>query len=347
MRAMASSPEICVFGAGSIGCYVGGQLAATGAAVRFIGRERVVAEVREHGLRLTDWQGADLKVPASDVHISTGHEALASADLVLVTVKSAATEEAGGALAAGLKPGASVISFQNGLHRADVLRGLLPGRAVLQGMVPFNVAAQGQGHFHAGTEGTLEVEQHAVLAPFLAAFTRAGLPLKQHADIVAVQWAKLLLNLNNAVNALADLPLKEELSQRAWRRCLALAQSEALAVLKHAGVKPAKLTPLPPGWIPTLLEGPDAVFRSLAKKMLAIDPKARSSMWDDLHAGRKTEVDYLNGEVVRFAHQHGLSAPVNSRLVELIHEAESGKRRAWTGDALLADLKQAELEDGP
>ncbi|MBN9682850.1 MULTISPECIES: 2-dehydropantoate 2-reductase [unclassified Corallococcus] len=342
---MASTPEVVVFGAGSIGCYVGGRLAATGATVRFIGRERIVAEVRAHGLHLTDWQGADLKVPSADVRIDTGPEALSTADLVLVTVKSAATEEAGQTLAPRLKPGAIVISFQNGLHNAAVLRGLLPGLTVLTGMVPFNVAAQGQGHFHAGSEGTLEVERHAVLAPFVEAFTRAGLALKQHADIVAVQWAKLLFNLNNALNALANLPLKEELSQRAWRRCLALAQGEALAVLERAGVKPAKLTPLPPGWIPVLLGSPDAVFGVLAKKMLAIDPKARSSMWDDLHAGRKTEVDYLNGEVVRLAHQHNLSAPVNSRLVELIREAESGQRRPWTGEALLADLKQAELEN--
>ncbi|MFP2898562.1 2-dehydropantoate 2-reductase [Corallococcus sp. 4LFB] len=340
---MASSPELCVFGAGSIGCYVGGRLAATGAVVRFIGRERVVSEVRAHGLHLTDWQGADLKVPAADVRIDTEPEALATADLVLVTVKSAATEEAGRTLAARLKPGAVVISFQNGLHNAEVLRGLLPGRTVLTGMVPFNVAAQGQGHFHAGSEGTLEVARHAGLEPFLEAFVRAGLPLKQHADIVAVQWAKLLFNLNNALNALADLPLKEELSQRAWRRCLALVQKEALAVLDRAGVKPAKLTPLPPGWIPLLLGAPDAVFGVLAKKMLAIDPKARSSMWDDLHAGRKTEVDYLNGEVVRLGQQHGMPVPVNSRLVELIREAEGGNRRAWTGVALLADLKGAAL----
>ncbi|WP_223637493.1 2-dehydropantoate 2-reductase [Corallococcus sp. EGB] len=338
---MASAPVIVVFGAGSIGCYVGGRLAATGATVRFIGRERIVGEVRAHGLHLTDWQGADLKVPAADVRIGTEPDALASADLVLVTVKSAATEDAARTLASRLKPGTLVISFQNGLHNAEVLRGLLRGRPVLTGMVPFNVAAQGQGHFHAGSEGTLEVERHAALAPFVEAFARAGLPLKQHADIVAVQWAKLLFNLNNALNALADLPLKEELSQRAWRRCLALAQGEAFAVLARAGVKPARLTPLPPGWIPLLLLSPDAVFATLAKKMLAIDPKARSSMWDDLHAGRKTEVDYLNGEVVRLASKHGLRAPVNARLVALIHEAEAGNHRAWTGEALLADLESA------
>ena len=72
--------------------------------------------------------------------------------------------------------------------------------------------------------------------------------------------------------------------------------------------------------------------------MLAIDPKARSSMWDDLHAGRKTEVDYLNGEVVRLAHRHGALRAGDARLVELIHEAESGaaprsgpgRRCSWT-----------------
>ncbi|TSC25087.1 2-dehydropantoate 2-reductase [Corallococcus sp. Z5C101001] len=343
---MASSPEIGVFGAGSIGCYVGGRLAATGAAVRFVGRERVVEEVRAHGLHLTDWRGADLKVPAAEVRIGTEPEALATADLVLVTVKSAATEEAGRTLASWLKPGASVISFQNGLHNAEVLRGLLPGRTVLTGMVPFNVAAQGRGGFHAGSEGTLEVARHAALAPFLEAFARAGLPLKQHADILAVQWAKLLFNLNNALNALADLPLKQELSQRAWRRCLALAQAEALAVLDRVGVRPAKLTPLPTHWVPALLKLPDAVFAVLAKKMLAIDPKARSSMWDDLHAGRKTEVDFLNGEVVQLARTQGLSAPVNARLVALIREAERGDRRAWTGEALLADLTAAQASKG-
>ena len=71
-----------------------------------------------------------------------------------------------------LKPGAVVISFQNGLHNAAVLRGLLPGHTVLHGS-GLDVAAQGQGHFHAGSEGTLEVERHAALAPFVDAFTRA------------------------------------------------------------------------------------------------------------------------------------------------------------------------------
>jgi 2-dehydropantoate 2-reductase len=84
---------------------------------------------------------------------------------------------------------------------------------------------------------------------------------------------------------------------------------------------------------------PDVLFRPLAGRMLAIDPLARSSMWEDLQAGRPTEVDELNGEVVRLAQRLGRTAPVNARLVELVHAAESGGRRRWSGPELLAQLR--------
>jgi 2-dehydropantoate 2-reductase len=74
--------------------------------------------------------------------------------------------------------------------------------------------------------------------------------------------------------------------------------------------------------------------------MLAIDPLARSSMWEDLELGRATEVDWLNGEVVRLAQKQGRRAPVNARLVELIREAEQGGRRDWSGPELLAELRR-------
>ena len=330
--------DICVFGAGSIGCYVGGRLAATGTRVSFVGRPRLAEEIRQHGLHLTDWKGADLKVAPRDVNFAVTPAAAASADLVLVAVKSAGTEDAGRELAGVLKPGAIVVSFQNGLHNAEVLRAQLPGRTVLTGMVEFNVVNRGQGAFHHGSEGGLAVQQDARLAPFTAAFAAAGLPLRQEPDMTAVLWAKLQLNLNNAINALSGIPLKEELSQRAFRQCLALAQQELLDLLDAAGIRPARLK-LPPHLLPKLLGVPDFVFRALAARMLAIDPLARSSMWEDLQAGRATEIDWLNGEVVRLAQSLGRTAPVNGRLVALILEAEKGGKRDWKGEQLLAELQ--------
>jgi 2-dehydropantoate 2-reductase len=222
-----------------------------------------------------------------------------------------------------------------------VLRAALPGALVLAGMVPFNVVQGGEGRFHQGTEGELEVEAHPRLAPFLAAFAQAGLPLQQCADLAPVQWAKLLLNLNNPVNALSNLPLKAQLSQRSLRRCLALAQREALDLLADAGQPLARLTALPPRWIPRVLALPDALFRLVAARMLAIDPLARSSMWEDLQAQRVTEIDWINGEIVRLAAGLGRRAPVNACLVALVHAAEQGGRRDWSGPELLAQLQRA------
>ncbi|MCK0091590.1 2-dehydropantoate 2-reductase [Rhodococcus sp. F64268] len=328
-------PTIVVYGAGSIGCYIGGRLAAAGAEVVFVGRKRLADEVREHGLRLTDLDGADMHVDR--VEYRTEPDVVADATLVLVTVKSSATEEVSETIAPLLNDAAVVVGLQNGLSNASVLREQID-RPVLAGMVPFNVVAQGNGWFHQGSEGGIEVEDSGLLAPYLSLFDVAGLPLTVRSDMDAVLWAKLLLNLNNPINALSGLPLKTELSQRSYRRCLAAAQREALAVGKVAGRIAARLTPLPPAWIPRLLTVPDIVFRNVASSMLAIDPLARSSMWEDLEAGRVTEVDWINGEVVRLGREYGVATPVNDRLVELIRDAERGGRRNWSGPELLAVL---------
>ena len=327
---------IVVYGAGGIGCYVGGRLAATGTPVTFVGRQRMADELAEHGLQLTDYLGADLRVP--DVRYETSPDAAAEADLVLVTVKSAATETAAGEMAEVLKPGAMVVSFQNGVRNGELLRERLTEQIVVTGMVPFNVLNRGGGVFHQGTEGALDIQRHPGLAPYVEAFARAGLPLTQHDDILPVQWAKLLLNLNNPINALSDLPLRDELSQRSYRRCLAAAQAETLALLEAGGITPATLLAVPMHRFPAILRLPDFLFRRLAAKMLAIDPLARTSMWEDLEAGRTTEIDCLNGEVVRLAASLDRSAPVNAKLVTLIRNAELN-RRPWSGPDLLRELR--------
>lgn len=333
--------RIAVMGAGSIGCYVGGRLAAAGAEVVLIGRERLGREIAMHGLRLSDYRGANIVLRPDQITYATAVTAAADAELVLVTVKSAGTAGAAQELARTLRPDAIVVSLQNGLGNAPALSQYLTTQTVLAGMVPFNVVQRGDGAFHQGTEGDLEIERHVRLAAYAAVFGRAGLPLRLHGDLRPVQWAKLLLNLNNPVNALSDLPLKQQLAQRAYRRCLALAQREGLDLLAASGIVPARLTRVPARWIPRVLELPDALFRLVAAGMLAIDPLARSSMWEDLQVRRTTEIDWINGEIVRLAQRLGRTAPVNARLVALVQAAERGDRRQWGGAELLAVLRQA------
>lgn len=135
-----------------------------------------------------------------------------------------------------------------------------------------------------------------------------------------MQWAKLLLNLNNPVNALSGQPLRDELLQRGYRRALAALQEEALDLLDASHRAVAQITPLPPRRLLTLLRMPTFVFRLAAARMLRIDAKARSSMADDLAQGRTTEIDALCGEVVRLARALGRSAPLNQRMLGLVND---------------------------
>ncbi|MEC4719645.1 2-dehydropantoate 2-reductase [Noviherbaspirillum sp. CPCC 100848] len=331
--------KIAIFGAGSIGVYVGVSLLAAGADAVLIGRPRMHARIASEGVRLTDLRGADLEVDAGRIPYSEGADALKDASLILVTVKSADTVAAAAAICAHARSDALVISLQNGVGNTDVLRAALPGRSVLAGMVPFNVVQMPGNRFHRGTEGELMVEASPRLAPWLDLFRNAGLPLLERDDFTPVQWGKLLLNLNNPINALSGLPLKAELSQHAYRRCLALLIGEALAVLKAAGIRPAKVARVAPGLLPVLLRLPDFLFLRVAGAMLDIDPQARSSMWEDLQAGRRTEVDYLNGAVAHLAQAHGRTAPLNARIAALIREAEQGNGRRFSGSELLAALQ--------
>jgi 2-dehydropantoate 2-reductase len=334
--------KICIYGAGSIGCYIGGRLLAGGSEVSLVGRARVGEQLCSQGITLSRYDDRHWYVPPERIDVSTEAATAAAADLVLVTVKSAATSTVAAELANVLRPGAIVVSFQNGIGNADVLRATLSQNAVLEGMVPFNVVERSPGAFHQGLMGELAIKHTPAMQPFVDEFNKAGLPLTQYADMLPVQWAKLLLNLNNAINALSNLPLKEELSQRAYRICLGMAQKETLALLKRADIRPARLTSLPATWMPRLLSVPDALFERLGRAMLTIDPLARSSMSADLAAGHTTEIDWINGEVMRLAQRLGQKAPVNERLCALVREAErSNVKPPWSGEALLAQMRAA------
>jgi 2-dehydropantoate 2-reductase len=317
---MVSSEAIGIAGAGSIGCFVGGMLAAGGRRVALLARPRVVAEIEKGGLRPTSFEGFDRTIACDRFALSENPQVLADAGIVLVTVKSADTREMADIIAKHAPAEAVIVSLQNGVGNTAVLRNHLPGRHVLGGMVPFNVIALGEGRFHRATSGDIVIERD--MARTAEKLSVPGLKMRATANIEGVQWGKLLLNLNNALNALADLPLRRQIGLRPWRRLFADQLAEGLAAIKAEGIRPVSPTPVPLAWLPPLLRLPDPVFDVLLGRTMKIDPEARSSMWEDLKHGRRTEIDYLQGVITEIAGRHGLEAPLSRRIVALIRRAE-------------------------
>lgn len=317
---MNAARPIVVAGAGSIGCFVGGLQAVAGRPVRFLGRPRVIEELRASGLRLSSFEGGDWRLPASSIAISVDPAVLRGAGIVLVCVKSADTAAMAATIGAYAPRDAIIVSLQNGVCNAAILQKHLAGQRVLAGMVPFNVVAMGNGRYHRGTSGDIVLQSdEAATAARLAC---PGLAVRSTDNIVGVQWGKLLVNLNNALNALSGLSLRDQLSQPAWRRLLADQIAEALKTMTAEGVAPVATTPLPASWTPHVLRLPDWAFGMVAGRMIKIDPKARSSMADDLDRGRPTEIDYLQGTIVEIARRRRLAVPLSERIVALIKQAE-------------------------
>lgn len=330
-------------GAGSVGCHLGGWLAAA-ADVTLVGRQSLVDAVERDGLTVTDLRGNTRTVPPEGLTLATEASAVEGADYVLLTTKTLGTATAVRQISPFLRHDSVVVSFQNGLRNAsqidEALASAFPSRAsrplVLSGMIPFNVVRSGETHWTQTTSGRLKVKDHPRVDPLVRAAQGSGLQLDVEPDMRAVLFGKLLLNLNNAINALTGLPLAVELRDRDCRVVLAACQEESLALARRLSITPARLTPLPAAAMPALLRSPTPVFANLSRSALKVSPTARSSMADDLDAGRATEIDELQGAVVHFARDHGIATPVCARIVELVREAEAAgaDRQRWSGAQL-------------
>jgi len=317
---------ITIAGAGSIGCYVGGCLALAGSKVTLLGRPRIVEKVAAHGIRIAGLDGSERRLQRGAVEtFSDPGRALARAGLVIVTVKSGQTAEMADLVSAFARSDTVVLSLQNGVDNPAIIRSRLrPSQKSVAGMVPFNVvqasSEDGPPLFRRTTDGHILVE--AGLQGLTDTLDVDGMRTQLTTHMEAVLWGKLVLNLNNALNALSGLPLAEQLADRRWRALLAAQITEALAAMKIEGIQPAAIGRLKPSLLPTVLRLPNPVFRVLARRMLAVDPQARSSMWDDLEMRRRTEIEQFQGAVVRLAGRSGRDAPVSSLVMDLIRQAE-------------------------
>jgi 2-dehydropantoate 2-reductase len=292
----------------------------------------MITMLRQHGLSVTDLDGFKTHVPGDALQLTEHLNArlFDQACTVLLCVKGGATSGAAQELAAVCPPDTPVISLQNGVDNADRIRAEAPLLRVVAGMVPFNVVMLPKGHVHRVTTGALHMAQQTETQALAPAWNAAGLPLELTDDMQSVQWGKLLLNLNNPVNALSDLPLRTQLMDRDYRYVVASLQTEALQALKAAGIRPAKVATAPPLWLPFILRLPNAIFTRVAARMLRMDAAARSSMWEDFQQGRVTEIDDLCGAVVRMAQAHGTQAPANAAMCRLISSHQPGQSMSGT-----------------
>ena len=237
-----------VLGAGAIGCYVGGRLALGRQQVTLVGRPRVIDPLALNGLTVTDLDGFKAHLDAKSLRLASSLSAalalpaLKEPTVILLCVKGGATESAAREIALACTPGTTVVSLQNGVDNVGRITASAPHMKALAGMVHYNVVMPTPNHVHRATSGSLKIARSPVSEQMLPVFAAAGLATELSDDMRAVQWGKLLINLGNPVNALSDLPVLDQLKSRDYRRVMADLQTEGLAALAAAGIRPAQVT---------------------------------------------------------------------------------------------------------
>ena len=289
--------KIAVVGAGAVGCYYGGLLARAGFPVTLIGRAHHVAAIQAHGLRLQT-QESDAFVA---LNASTDLAAVQDADLVLFCVKSADTEGVGAQIAPFLAPAAALLCLQNGVDNAQRLRLVLPQHHVSSVVVYVATEMAGPGHVRHHGRGELLLESQPAGSPALAVLKAAGITADVSDNVRGALWFKLILNCAyNAISAITQLPYGQMVPGVGVRDLMHDVVAECLQVAQADGVEIAG----------DVDAGIALIFNGM--------PHQLSSTAQDLARGKPSEIDYLNGTIVRLGQQHLIATPANRALWALV-----------------------------
>jgi 2-dehydropantoate 2-reductase len=304
--AQGGSIRVAVLGAGAVGCYFGGLLARAGHEVTLIGRPVHVEAFKARGLRFEGLK-FDALVP---VKASTDAGAVRGCRLVLFCVKSTDTEDAAAQIAPHLDADAVVLNLQNGVDNTERIQARV-AQPVIPAVVYVATEMAGPGHLKHHGRGDLVIgSPHAAWNERLKTwFEAAGVPVAISDNVAGELWAKLVVNCAyNALSAITQLPYGRMIEGPGIRDVMRDVVEETLAVAKASGVSMA------PGTLERTLKVAEAM------------PTQFSSTAQDLARGKPTEIEHLNGFVVRRGAALGVPTPVNRTLYALVRLLESRPR---------------------
>jgi len=293
--------RVAVLGAGAVGCFFGGMLARAGHRVTLIGRPLHVEAFRKSGLHFEGLKFNE-HVP---VEASTDPAAVRGARLVLVCVKSTDTEQAAAQIAPFLDADAIVVNLQNGVDNTERIQTRV-AQPVVPAVVYVATEMKGPGHLKHHGRGDLVIGPNEQVKAW---FESAGVPAVISDNIAGELWAKLVVNCAyNALSAITRLPYGKLIEGTGIRDTMRDVVEETLAVAKASGVTMA------PGMLPRIYKIAEAM------------PTQFSSTAQDLARGKPTEIDHLNGYVVRKGEALGVPTPANRALHALVKLLESKPR---------------------
>lgn len=303
--------SIAVVGAGGVGCFFGGMLAKAGHHVTLIGRENHVDEINQSGLHF-EHIDFDLHIP---INASTNIQSITTADLVLVCVKSQDTQHTAELIHPHLKSNAVVLSLQNGIDNAELLSSTL-GITCYPTIVYVACAMSGNGHVKHYGRGELVIgafennaDDFEKLNAVAELFSQANIPTNVSEKIKLELWSKFLVNcIYNAISAISKINYAKMVEIANVNDLIEGLTKEFLLIAKEENVDIS-------------FEKAMALNEAISKTM----PNQRSSMYQDLSRNKTTEIESLNGLIVRKGIEYGIPTPLHETIYSLIKILEANQ----------------------
>jgi len=304
--------KVAVVGAGAMGSIFGAAFHDAGHPTSFIEVNQLVVDaLNRDGLEITRWDGTAQRywIPAA----TAPSELNRAVDLVLIQVKGFATQSAVDLVRPIIAPETIVITLQNGLGNEEVIRAALPQQAVLIGNSVHSVAVIGPGRVaHTGVRGTYvgpsEDRWMAQATAVVNAFAGSGFEVQalSQAEIRHQIWSKFVMNCGSLPTlALTGLSTADANAHEAVLALVDALVSESCAIARAAGIQL------------------DTDERVAFSRELIRTAGGKASMLQDIEAGRRTEIDTINGAAVRYADRFGVTAPLNRAMVSLVKGREA------------------------
>jgi 2-dehydropantoate 2-reductase len=330
MSEAANRLRLLVFGAGAIGTYVGGSLALQGYPVTFVEKPEVASVLHLRGLRLQIGEKKQsLQDPSIAESLSVAFEKV-SYDVGIFALKSFDTDRALETMAPLREQIPPILCLQNGVENEHQIAKTLGENKIIAGTVTSAIGRNDAGDIHVERlRGMGVAAGHPLSAELVAALNQAGLNARLYSHAMDMKWSKMLTNLlANATSAILDMTPGEIFEHPQLFRLEIRQLREALQVMVAQKIQVVDLPGTPVRALALAARSlPLAIARTLLKNAVASGRGGKMpSFHIDLHSKRgETEVDYLNGAVVRSGEKTGIPTPVNQTLNETLQAICAGK----------------------
>ncbi len=315
--------NIAVIGAGAIGALVAGYLSRAGVDASLVARGRDAAVIKENGLLISGVRGEmTVPVPASN-RLNRG------ADLIVLAVKTQDIADTLRENAAAMGD-APIITVQNGVRAEEIVKGAVPADRVIGSVVLFGATYLEAGKVVHNFEGDWLMGKAFAAndndMPAVEKLAADAFSIRVVGDIKGMKWLKLFLNLNNCLPALTGKSMQETFSDLAICGLSIRILGEALGVVDRAGVVLSSLPDFPTDRLRGLTEMPlEEASRVFSQTMTNLSKEPLyGSILQSIKRGKPSEIDYFNGEIVRLGGEIGTEAPLNRKMVEMVHRVEGG-----------------------